>query len=340
MSIAPATNKSSFYKTILRPVLFIIGLLFFIALVIRSWAEIQDILQTLNWPLFLLSVLIALVDNVLFSFLFQNLLTKYNFNIDYPRIGQMYFYGQMAKYIPGQFWAVLYHATFLQRRGATSAMLFANSDLMAIVILRNVAIALAIILFYRQAWLAVIIFLLGSLGFWYLSKSCWISRIFQFIAGHFQSFKRHISPCETSGKNRTIWVISVCTWVTYLAANFLFMKAAFNFPTEQAALYIAYFSLAWVVGVISLAVPAGIGIREITFIFLAQSMGHEQALGVETLAAIAIVYRFWHILLEFGGLGIGAFLSRFKQAQSGSEIYESSHLAHGEVRKNDKTHKG
>jgi glycosyltransferase 2 family protein len=320
MSIAPAPNKSSFYKTLLRPILFVIGLLFFIALVIRSWAEIQDILQTLNWPLFLISALIALVDNVLFSFLFQNLLTKYNFHIDYPRIGQMYFYGQIAKYIPGQFWAVLYHATFLQRRGATSAMLFANFDLMAIVILRNIVIALAIILFYQQAWLAVIIFIIGSLGFWYLSNSCWIARIFQFVVGHFKSFSRNISPCETGGKNQSIWFVAVCTWVTYLAANFLVMKAAFNYPTEQAALYIAYLSLAWVVGVITIAVPAGIGVREIVFIFLAQLMGQGQAHSVEVLAAIAVVYRFWHILLEFGGLGIGAFLSRFKQAQTGGKI--------------------
>lgn len=306
-------SKPPFYKTILRPTLFIIGLFFFIALIVRSWPEIQDILQTLNWSLFLFSAIIALLDNVLFSFLFQNLLTKYNFNIDYPRIGQMYFYGQMAKYIPGQLWAVLYHATFLQRRGATSAMLFANLDLMAAVILRNIAIALAIILFYRQAWFAVIIFIMGSFSFWYLSKSCWIARIFQFATGYFKAFAGYISPCETCSKNRNIWLVAISTWVTYLTANFLVMKAAFNFPIEQSALYIAYLSLAWVVGVIAIAIPAGIGIREIVFIFLAQSMGQGQALSVEMLAAIAIVFRFWHILLEFGGLGFSCVLNRIKK---------------------------
>ncbi|MBK7918591.1 MAG: flippase-like domain-containing protein [Chloroflexi bacterium] len=313
MSNDPAINKPPFYKTILRPTLFVVGLLFFIALIARSWTEIKDILQTLNWSLFLFSAFIALLDNVLFSFLFQNLLTKYNFDIDYPRIGKMYFYGQMTKYIPGQLWAILYHATFLQRRGATSAMLFANLDLMAVIILRSIAIALAIILFYQQAWFAVIIFIIGSFGFWYLSKSCWIARIFQFVAGYFKAFTHHISLCETCSKNRNIWLVAVSTWVTYLTANFLVMKATFNFPMEQSALYIAYLSLAWVVGVIAIAIPAGIGIREIVFIFLAQSMGQGQAPSVEMLAAIAIVYRFWHILLEFGGLGFGFVLSRIKK---------------------------
>ena len=233
MSNDPAINKPPFYKTILRPTLFVVGLLFFIALIARSWTEIQEILHTLNWPLFLLSASIALVDNVLFSFLFQNLLTKYNFIIDYPRIGQMYFYGQMAKYIPGQLWAVLYHATFLQRPGAASATLFANLDLMGVAILRSIAIAFAIILFYRQMWLAGIVFVLGVFGFWYMSKSCWIARVFQFAASYFKSVSRNISPCESCADNRSIWVIAVCTWVTYLAAYFMVMKAAFNFPRSE-----------------------------------------------------------------------------------------------------------
>jgi glycosyltransferase 2 family protein len=305
MSPTATHSQSSIFQTVIRPALFLVGLVFFAILFVSSWHEIKQILQALNWFLFLLSALIALFDNVLFSFLFQNLLTKYGFHIDYPRIGKMYFFGQMAKYIPGRFWSILYHATFLKRQGATSAVLFANLDLTAVVILRNLAVAMALILFYYQAWLAGIMFVLGSFAFWHLGRSCWIANIFRFVTSQFKSFSRNISPCVTCRHTRNILFISTSSWVTYLAANFLVMKAAFNLPTEQAALYIAYFSMAWVIGVISFIVPAGIGIREITFVFLAQYIGQGQAAGVEFLAAIAIVYRFWHIILELSGLCLG-----------------------------------
>ena len=313
MSTTVPPTQSSVYQTVIRPALFLLGLTFFAILFVNSWNEIKQILQTLNWYLFFLSALFALLDNVLFSFLFQSLLTKYGFHIDYPRIGKMYFYGQMAKYIPGRFWSILYHATFLKQRGATSAVLFANLDLTAVVILRNLAIAMALVLFYYQIWLAGIMFILGSFAFWHLSKSCWLANILRFVAGQFKTFSQNISSCVTCPNNKNVLLISTSSWVTYLVANFLVMKAAFNLPTEQAALYVAYFSIAWVIGVISFVVPAGIGVREITFIFLAQYMNQGQAVGVEFLAAIAIVYRFWHIILELGGLYIGFVLGYFKQ---------------------------
>lgn len=313
MSPSSPNVNSSIYKTIARPVLFFVGLLFFISLVVQSWNEVQNILQTLIWPLFLVSVCIALLDNVLLSFLFKDLIAKYNFQIDYPHVGQMYFYGQMAKYIPGQLWSVLFHATFLKRRDATSAMLFANLDLMGVSIIRGGTIALALILFYHQAHLAVIVFLVGSLAFWYFSKSCWIVRVFHFVTRHFESLSDNISACTMCKNNRNILLINASIWITYMVANFLFMKASFNLSVEEAAPYIAYFALAWIVGTVSFFVPAGIGVREIAFVYLVNTMGGRQGTSIESLTAVAVVYRFWLTLMELGGLGFGFVLSHIKK---------------------------
>ena len=71
--MAPSTQKASrnniFYKNILRPILFVVGLVFFIILIFRSWDEMQTVLQTLNWPLFILSIWVAMLDTILFSLL-------------------------------------------------------------------------------------------------------------------------------------------------------------------------------------------------------------------------------------------------------------------------------
>jgi glycosyltransferase 2 family protein len=308
-------TRTTGYKSLARSALFVIGLLFFLALLVRSWHEIGGLLQTLNAKIFLLSLLVALVDNVLFSVLFQSLLGKYGFHVDYPRIAQMYFYGQIAKYIPGRFWGVLYHAAFLQQRGATSGVLFANLDLMVVVILRNITLAAAIILFYRQAWLISMVLIIGSLGFWYLSRSCWIASTARFASSRAGYFAVSFSSCAPCSDHRKILTINVATSITYITANLLLLKAVFDLPVQESAIYVAYFSLAWIAGVLSIIVPAGIGIREITFIMLAHYMGQGQSATVEFLAAIAVVYRFWHTLLELSGVGLG-FVLRYVRSMS------------------------
>ncbi len=306
-----ASNNRSFYKNILRPLLFFVGFTFFVILIVRSWSETQLILQTLNWPLFILSILIAVMDNVLFSFLFQQLLTKYGFHIAYPQTGQMFFYGQMAKYIPGRFWSVFYHSTFLQRTGATKTMLFTNLDLTVVVILRIIFIMIALILFQWSLLISLLTVVVGTAAFWFFTRSCWIVRLSHIL---FRDKRVEIngSQCRAKIDNWFVILISIFSWITFLTANFLLMKSAFGYTVAEAIPYIVYFGIAWIVGVISFILPAGIGIREITFIFLAQTFNQNQVVTVELLTAIAIVYRFWQILLEFGSLGIGFILSKIK----------------------------
>lgn len=311
-TIKSSPKNNSLYKNILRPILFIVGLVFFIILIVRSWHETQTILQTLNWTLFILSILIAMIDNTLFSFLFQQLLKKYDFDIDYPRVGQMFFYGQIAKYIPGRFWSVFYHATFLQRPGSTKAMLYANLDLTAVVMVRNAVIAFFIILLQWNVLIALTVAILGTILFWFLTRSCWIVRIFQSSIFRKRSANT-ATPCQANINNRIVLLIGVFNWVTFLVANLLVMISAFGFNVAEAMPYIAYFGIAWVVGVLSFIFPAGIGVREITFIFLAQAFSQGQVVSVETLTAIAVVYRFWQILLEFGSLSIGFTLSKLQK---------------------------
>jgi glycosyltransferase 2 family protein len=309
MSLSPTNQNLPLYKTVVRPLLFIIGLIFFIFLLIRSWNETKEVFISLNWGLFFLSLFIALLDNILLSVLFQNLLTKYDLHLTYPRVNQMYFYGQVAKYIPGRFWSILYQTTFVNQRGATSAILFANLDLTSAGILRNIAIALALILFFTQPWFAGFIFLGSVAFFWYFCKSCWIASFFKLLTSRIKFFAQHITSCQPNIYHSTILLVGSVSWVTYLLANFLLMEAAFNFPPQEAALYIAYFSLAWVIGVIAIIIPAGIGIRELVFVFLAQQLGQAHMVSTETLISIAIIYRFWHILLEFMGVGIATGLN-------------------------------
>ena len=300
-------------KSNLRPLLFLVGIAFFILLIAQSREETEIILATINWSFFLLSALIAVGDNILISLLFQTLLQKYGFLLDYPRIGEMYFFGQMAKYIPGRFWSILYHATFLDGPGATKATFLANLDLTAVMLWRNLAIAAALLASYFNAGVAFVFVILGIFVFALLCRCCWLTYIGGRVIRLFKKAELE-SFCHCSPKTFLICTVSLFTWIAFLAANILLMQAALGYDAEVAIFYIAYFGLAWVVGVISFIVPAGIGVREVTFIFLAQTFGQDgNDTNVATLAAIAIVYRFWQVSHEVGGLVVGFVLNCYRR---------------------------
>lgn len=307
------SNTILIYKRYLRPVLFSFGFIFFVFFVFKSWQETYMIFRQINWTLFGFSVIIAIGDNIVFSLLFQQILLKYGFSLNYTQISQMYFLGQIAKYIPGSFWGVVYHSTFSSMPGTIKAMFAANVDLMVSGLLRNIFIAIALIFFFQKQWLALIPFIFGSIAFCYAVKSCLIAWIINLIFKYISLSLNKLISSASKISNAIIILISICTWVTFLTSNFLLMNAAFGFELKEASLYIGYFTVAWVIGVITFIVPAGIGIRELTFILLAQYFGQE-SLSIEFLTAIAVVYRFWIVCHEICGLGIGLVLKHFYKA--------------------------
>lgn len=306
MTNAPATAASG-PKRWLRSALFAAGLAFLAFAAIESWGQTAGIFREMNWGLFALSVLFGVADNVLFSMLFGILLAKYGFRLPYRQVGQMYFFGQVAKYIPGKFWNVIYHSTFSASAGSTGSMLAANLDLTLVALLRNMILCLALVLFPASEVLATLVFLAGSLAFLQTSRSQLASRGINWVLARFRAISDTTAVRPLTLPGRPVIALYFCTWAAFLAANFLVLEAAFGFSTGQAAAYIAYFSLAWVIGAAVFIVPAGMGVREFAFIALAQIF-HSQPVSIEFLAAIAILYRVWQLCHEIIGVLVGILL--------------------------------
>ena len=126
MKILTSNQNFAYYKNLLRPLLFIIGLLFLAVLVIHSWDKLLQLLPTIHWPFFILSVLIGFLGNLFTSFFFKELLHKYGIEVTNQLAHKIFFYAQIAKYIPGKVWVLFYQAMLVNKIGATRMMLFAN----------------------------------------------------------------------------------------------------------------------------------------------------------------------------------------------------------------------
>lgn len=321
-----ADSESKGYRILrarLRPWLLLAGCLFFIFFIYKSWNETSDVFLHINWPLFYIAVLLGVGDNVLFSLLFRYLLRKHGLELAYSDVGRMYFFGQLAKYIPGRFWNILYHTTFSDLPGTARAILAANLDLTVMAIFRNAVLALALALVFINLPLAVGLFLLSAFLFYLLGSSTFTKRIIKWLT---RIFPRLADPAEkpVSGMPAANVILLYCaSWCAFLASNFLVLTAAFNFEIQHQALLIGWFSLAWIIGVVSFIVPAGMGVRELVFIVLAGNWGAQGA-SLEYLTAIAIVYRLWQVCHEVGGVLVGLILNVLQSGNTASETPENT----------------
>jgi uncharacterized membrane protein YbhN (UPF0104 family) len=311
---SPGINKV--IRHLVRPILFIIGLIFFIVLAIRGWEETRQFLSAIKWGFFLLSVLIGILDHVVVSIFFQALLRKYGMRLPYYTVGRMYFFGQMSKYIPGRFWNVLYQRSFVPRYGATLSLFLVNVETLAAFIFRNAFIGLTLMLVTIQAVAALLIYFLGASGFVFVGHTSRVVRTLHWTADRLKKPFDDTESIVEEVKPGWLFLIYLLATFTFLTSNLLMMYAAFNFSPAESYIYIAYLGIAWVIGVITIFVPAGMGVREVVFLSLANVSG--TTLSVETLTAIAVVYRFWHVLQELGGVVFAYLLTRmdvFQQNQ-------------------------
>ena len=296
-----------------RTFLLISGFLLVVVLTSKSWEESQNIFQGINLGFFILSLLAACCGNLFLSNLFRHSLRKYGYEITPRMTNKLFFYGQIAKYIPGKIWSIVLQKSLLEKAGSTGAILFSNIDLMLLSITINATLAFCLILFETNFICAMVMFVAGVTVCLFINKSHHIYTVVRFILKKSRLFEKNPALHQDTISNKFI-IFSYCvTWFFYLTAWFLMLSASFGLSMKLASVYIAFLNLSWIVGILSFFVPAGIGVREVVFIALAKYSGLEASL--ETLASIAVITRLWIMLQEAGGAGI-TFLWNLKKRSS------------------------
>lgn len=293
--------KIPFFK-IARTLLMISGILFIAVLISQSWEEIRDIFQGIKLGFFVLSVLIACTGNLVLSILFSHSLGKYGCEITPRMTNKLFFYGQIAKYVPGKIWSIVLQKSFLEKAGSTGAILFSNIDLLIVSITINATIALCLILFNISFVFVLLIYVIGVIVCLIVTKTRYMYTAARFILTKFRRLEKD-PPLRKDTLSNTSIVLSYCAiWFFYLTAWFLVLSVSFGLSVREASVYIAFLCLSWIVGILAFFVPAGMGVREGVFIALARYVGIDASL--ETLAAIAVITRLWLITQEIGGASI------------------------------------
>jgi len=112
-----------------------------------------------------------------------------------------------------------------------------------------------------------------------------------------------------------IWLFFVLSWVIFGASIALFVRGIVATPWDDMSRLASDYILAWLVGVISMIAPAGMGIRDGMFGLLAS-----QRIPLGTAMTLAIGVRLWLTLAEltwtFGGLWFLGMREKRRAAQA------------------------
>ena len=285
------------HKEIIRRVLFIAGLLFVFVLVLESWGEIERLLRSVKPLEFTLSVVTGLLGTLTISVFFNRLLGKNGVVLSDRLAIKIYLVGQIAKYIPGKIWGIAYQISHVAGARAATGVVLANMENMFIVIYMTSMTAFVLVSLQLETIFTLASVIGGLVVFLLLYRTRLVLNIVHLVLKTIgqQDFVPVSSECIKPGPvEGVLFCVIFCS--TYALSYILMLDAVFNFPPEQAYVYIVLLSIAWIGGVLTIIVPAGMGVRELIFVSFTSQLIPDQSM--ESIVSIAVVTRAWQLLQE------------------------------------------
>ena len=299
-------RKYSKYKGVARTALLLIGLLFILILARESWGEFSTLIGQVKLGQFSLSVMLSVFGNVAIAILFNRLLGKYGVKIPDLLAVKMHMVGQIAKYIPGKIWAVAYQVSYVAGISGARGVVLANLEMTLSAMFMTSIIAFVLLLFSVNKVIALIVFLLGMIGFLLLYKTNVVNRSIKFLPRKFRSIEvlAEAEGAPTNFMDGVVFYLIFC--FVYVFSYVLMLDAVFGFAFEESIIYIALLSAAWLAGVLAFIVPAGMGVREVFFVSVSSYVVPQHS--IEILVSIAVLARFWQIIQELVGVSLLVFM--------------------------------
>ncbi len=280
-------------KKLASLVLLVSGLVFILFLVQRSWGQIVELLGQANWLLFVVSVFVGITGTLASSMLFRVLLEKHGLYLPSDTTHRIFYFGQVAKYVPGKVWGILYQIAAVDKQGASVGVTSTNLDLMLVTILTNVSIAVALLVAPVTVPGSIGILLLGILMALVVSASPATGKLLRRLMPKTYVQGPALSSPDWKALFFRIGTYYIVVLITDVLSYFLMMNAVFGFTLQESTNYMAYLLIAWVAGVFAILVPAGVGVRELVFIGFGVTMMTN--VSIELLGSIAVISRIWQI---------------------------------------------
>jgi uncharacterized membrane protein YbhN (UPF0104 family) len=298
--------KLQTFKKVFSRILVALGILFIAYIGTRYWEELAFAFTGFDQTLFALSVAAGVLGNLGVALLFRSLLVKHDAPVSARDAASLFYVSQVTKYVPGKIWGILYQASRVEGMTGSIAILLSNIELMAIAAFTNIVIAIAVLSVNPYPVVSWSVLILGIGCTYYATKANTLRFVRKFLH---KKLGADINDPLAPSDNLTVDLLAywVCSGL-FVVANLALLSAFFDLDSISNLHLIAYLLLASALSVLVVVMPAGIGVKEVVFLLLAGGWTeHYEGL----LVSIAIVSRFWQVIMDFSGAALVLALRRF-----------------------------
>lgn len=280
-----------------------LGILLFIAWQQRAAMSDAAAQVRSSWTFISLCILVA--ANIFAAYLFATILRdRVTSAPSSAELAGSFLVAQAGKYLPGKIWPIVLQAFYLNQRAGTTVVAIVNLEVALLCLGVTAALGASLLLtaLASPVWalllmglaLTVAQIMLRSNVLEHLGTSI-LSRLGQF---------RSSPPCSRSSDPKRSWrglMLLSAFLLAHLTGWTLFAGPSLGHDLGSGLRWTALISLSYVIGIASLF-PAGLGVRELSIIGLAPSLG----LDVDEAAGIALLSRLLLVALDLSGVAAGS----------------------------------
>lgn len=214
---------------------------------------------------------------------------------DYVLTSRMHFGGQLAKYVPGKVWAVVYQASLRSDAIKVGNIVQGNIIVYAQGVMSVVVASAALLAYPVSLPLALAIVVAGvALAVWLMSSDH-LYRVLQRISAVSARTEMTSDVATTTFSVPVRVTIFAALVASYVLSNVFLLSAFYDFELAEVLRLTAYLGIAWLAGIVVAVTPAGLGVREAAFVAIGYFSGEN---SVEVFAGIAVVARVLQILFD------------------------------------------
>lgn len=282
-------------------------------LLLESWPIVVEMVSGAAWYALAGSVLLLLLANLQAGFLFASLTRRFGGpRFQGRQVVGVFLASQVAKYVPGRVWGVAMQAALLRAAGSTSAVVAANVELSALVLVVVSGVGLACHVSSLVSPLAGVATLLVTFGAgMFLLKMDGVARLARAggkvmpLVSRLAPDLGHAATGQGDFPSKQAQASLAAYIALYLAGWWLLVAGVSRFDAETSLAIVAAMSLSYIIGMLSM-LPGGLGAREGTMVLLAPAMGVSQ----DDMAALALVSRAVLLAVDVCAAAVGAWMLR------------------------------
>jgi hypothetical protein len=268
---------------------------FFIARVIyTNWQQVRDADWILKPHLLLLSLALAAPWLLVRPWIWQVILGRLGHQVPYYAAFAITRRAELSRFIPGAIWHYVSRVYLAGLHGVpVAATLAASLVETVLVLLASIAPAVwsldgsSEVLHGPQALLLIVVPCAAFLAIHPRVLNLWAGFIARRFEQPYEGLKiRWISMLG-------MWALALAVWLTEGLAVSLFARGVLDMPPEWTWLILSEYAAAWLIGMITMIAPAGMGIRDGAFGLL---LARRLPLG--TALTLAVAVRLWLTIIE------------------------------------------